>query len=92
MFSDRVKKDTQKVLDEFKAIFEEDGGGDADERMRLLSLFLENGSHLTMNGLEELVRKKRLGFEAGDPQIIHYDLCQLRYHLSGTPGRRDGAL
>jgi len=57
MFSDRLKKDKQRVLDEFKAIFTEDGGGDADERMRLLSLFLENGSHLTMDELEELVRK-----------------------------------
>ena len=57
VFSDRMKKDTQKVLDEFKAIFEEDGGGDADERLRLLSLFLENGTHLTMEKIEELVRE-----------------------------------
>lgn len=57
MFSDRLHKDSQKVLDEFKAIFEEDGGGDADERMRVLSLFLENGSHLTLSELEDLVRK-----------------------------------
>jgi Fur family ferric uptake transcriptional regulator len=57
MFSDRPKRDTGKILDEFKAIFAEDGGGDVGERLRLLSLFLNNGSHLTMNELEELVHK-----------------------------------
>jgi len=57
MFADRSKRDTGKILDEFKAIFAEDGGGDVEERLRLLSLFLENGSHLTMDGLKELARE-----------------------------------
>ncbi|MBN1881645.1 MAG: transcriptional repressor [Deltaproteobacteria bacterium] len=56
-FSEGSRKGRQKIFEEFKAIFAEDGGGDVEERLRLLSLFLENGSHLTMDGLEKLVRE-----------------------------------
>ena len=78
-FSDRPKRNEQKVFDEFKAIFEEDGGGDAEERLRLLSLFLENGSHLTMDELERLMRED--GWEVEPETLRSYISTFINYGI-----------